>query len=299
MDRVIVRAFDRHVGDVALDLVAGVRQLDEEGRILLVPRRVRVGLGHDQRHVGDAGRGGKPLLAVEDIVLVAVLHGRGLHAGGIGAGSFLGHREADPLVAIEQRFEELFLLIFRAVGEDRHHRGIVRPLRVHRQRAEHALAELHLHQRIRQRAEAHAAIFLRHPRAPQAARAGLGPQRAEHFGERLGVEFLFRGDALIMDPLADFFADRLGFGRDFEIDRHGCFLASCCWSGLRNGLNLRSASGNGKQSLKRKERPCPISPIYFPDTPPNGSTPRRAASSPASAARGRRCCCCMDSRRRM
>ena len=170
-----MRSLDRHVGDVALDLVAGVRQLDEEGRILLVARRVRIGLGHHQRHVGDAGGGGKPLLAVQDVILVAVLHRRGLHAGGVGAGGFLGHREADALVAVEQGFEELLLLIFRAVGKDRHHRGVVGPLRVHRQRAEHALAELHLHQRVGQRTEAHAAIFLRHPRAPQARARGPWP----------------------------------------------------------------------------------------------------------------------------
>src|SRR5690606_41985091 len=52
-----------------------------------------------------------------------------------------------------------------------HHRGVVRPLCVHRERAEHALAELHLHQRVRQRAETHAAILLRHERAPQALRS--------------------------------------------------------------------------------------------------------------------------------
>jgi hypothetical protein len=107
------------------------------------------------------------------------------------------------------------------VLENGHHRGVVGPLRIHAERAEHALAELHLHQRVRQRAEAHAAILLRHERAPQALRAGLGPQRPKHLGERLGVEFLFRGDAVIVHPLADFFADRLGFRRDFEIDRHG------------------------------------------------------------------------------
>ena len=43
------------VRDVANDLVAGVRQLDEERAELLVARRVRIGLGHDQRDVGDAG----------------------------------------------------------------------------------------------------------------------------------------------------------------------------------------------------------------------------------------------------
>ena len=52
---IVMRALDRHVLDVALDLVAGVRQFDDEGRKLLVARRIRIGLGHHQRHVGDAG----------------------------------------------------------------------------------------------------------------------------------------------------------------------------------------------------------------------------------------------------
>ena len=99
-----MRAFDRHILDVALDPVAGVGQFDDEGRILLVARRVRIGLRHHQRHVGDAGGGREPLLAVQDIILVAVLHCRGLHAGGVGARRLFRHREADALVAVEQRF---------------------------------------------------------------------------------------------------------------------------------------------------------------------------------------------------
>ena len=173
-----MRALDRHVLDVALDLVAGVRQFDDEGRELLVARRVRIGLGHHQRDVGDAGGGGKPFFAVEDVIGVAVLHRAGLHAGGVGAGGLFRHREADALVAVEQRFEEFFLLVLGAVRQDRHHRGVVGPLRVHRQRAERAFAELHLHQRVGERAEAHAAIFLGDERAPQALRARLLAQRA-------------------------------------------------------------------------------------------------------------------------
>ena len=88
------RTFDRHGLDVALDVVAGVRQFDDEGRELLVARRIRIGLGHDERDVGDAGRGRKPLLAVEDIVLVAVFHRAGLHAGGVGAGGLFRHRDS-------------------------------------------------------------------------------------------------------------------------------------------------------------------------------------------------------------
>ena len=226
VDRVGVRALDRHVLDVALDLVARVRQLHDEGRILLVTRRVRIGLGHHQRHVGDAGGGGEPLLAVENVILVAILHGGGLHAGGVGARRFFRHRKADALVAIEQRLEEFFLLIFGAVLEDGHHRGVVGTLRVHGERAEHALAELHLHQRVGERAEAHAAILLRHERAPQPLRPRLLPQLPQHFVERLGVQLLFRGNAFVMDPLADFLADRLGLGRNFEIDRHRRFPRS-------------------------------------------------------------------------
>ena len=177
MDRVGMRALDRHVGDVALDLVAGVGSSTMKVECCLWRGAFGSVLRHHQRHVGDAGGRREPFLAVEDVVLVAVLHRRRLHAGGVGAGGLLRHREADALVAVEQGFEELFLLIFRAVGEDRHHRGVIGPLRVHRQRAEHALAELHLHQRIGERPEAHAAIFLRHPRAPQALGAGLFPQR--------------------------------------------------------------------------------------------------------------------------
>jgi hypothetical protein len=237
MDDVGMRALDRHVGDVALDLVTGVRQLDDEGRVLLVARRVRIGPGDHQRHVGDAGRGRKPLLAVEDIILVAVLDRCCLHAGGVGAGGLLGHREADPLFAVEQRLEKLLLLVLRAVGKNGHHRGIVGPLCVHRERAEHALAEFHLHQRVGERTESHAAIFLRHPWAPQAARTGLGPQRTQHFGERLGIEFLFRRNTLLVHPFADLLADRLGFGRNFKIDRHGTSSLSFLLIGLEGWHN--------------------------------------------------------------
>ena len=49
----------------------------------------------------------------------------------------------------------------------------------------------------------------------------VAPQLAQHLVERLGVQFLFRGDAFVVHPFSDFLADRLGFGRHFEIDRHG------------------------------------------------------------------------------
>jgi hypothetical protein len=122
--------------------------------------------------------------------------------------------------------EEFLLLIFRAVGEDGQHRGVVGALGVHRQSAERAFAELHLHQRVGERAEPHATILLRHERTPQSLRARLGPQFAQHFVERFGVQFLLRRNAFFLHPFADFFADRHGLGRDFEIDRHRRFPRS-------------------------------------------------------------------------
>ena len=105
--------------------------------------------------------------------------------------------------------------------QDGHHRGVVRPLRIHRECAERAFAELHLHQRVGKRAQSHAAIFLRHERAPQPLRARFGPQPAEHLVERLAVQFLLRRNAFFLHPFAHLFADRLGLGRNLEIDRHG------------------------------------------------------------------------------
>ncbi len=145
------RPFHGHRLDVALDVVAGVRQLDEEGRELLMPRRVGICLGHDECNVG-RGRGARePLLAVDHVGGVALFHRAGLHARGIGAGRFLSHRIADALVAIEQRLEEFLLLIVRAVREQGEHGRIVGPLRVHRQRAQIAFAQLHLHQCVGER----------------------------------------------------------------------------------------------------------------------------------------------------
>ncbi len=74
------RTLDRHRRDVPDDLVAGVRQLDDEGAELLVAGCIRVGLGHDYRDVGHAGGAAEPLFAV-DAPVVAVADGAGLHAG--------------------------------------------------------------------------------------------------------------------------------------------------------------------------------------------------------------------------
>ena len=219
------RAFRRHGLDVALDLVAGVGQLDEECRELLMPGRVGIGLGHDQRDVGDAGGGREPLLAVQHVSGVALFLRAGLHAGRVGARRLLGHRVADALLAVQQGFKEFLLLIVGAVLQQRQHGRVVGTLRVHRQSAEIALAQLHLHQRVGERAKAHAAIFLRNEGAPQALRPRLLAQFAQ---DRLVVaavdQLLLRRHAFVMHPFAHFFADRFGFRRNLEVDGHVCSL---------------------------------------------------------------------------
>ena len=126
------RSFERHRRNVALDAISRVRQFDEEGRELLVARRVRIGLGHDEGNIGDACGARKPFLAVQDIFVVAGFLGARLHARGVRAGRFLGHRIADALFAVQQWLQELFLLIFGAVLKQSKHGGVVGPLRVHR-----------------------------------------------------------------------------------------------------------------------------------------------------------------------
>jgi len=106
------------------------------------------------------------------------------------------------------------------MGQDRQHRSVVRPLRVHRQRPERTLAEFHLHQRVGERAEAHAAIFLRDERAPQPLRSRFLPQRRKHVIERLRIQLLLGRNAFVMHPLPHLFPDRLGLRWNFEIDRH-------------------------------------------------------------------------------
>ena len=152
---------------------------------------------------------------------VAILDRARLHPGRVCAGCFLGHRVADALLAIEERLEELLLLVICTVSEQRQHSRVIGSLAVHRQRAEVARAKLHLHQRVGKRAEPHSSMFLRNKGQPQTLRAGLGPQPCEQLLKIAALlELLFSRNAFIMHPLADFFADGLCFGGNLEIDGH-------------------------------------------------------------------------------
>ena len=95
--------------------------------MLLVARRVRIGPGDHQRHVGDAGGRREPFSAVEDVELVPVLDGGGVLSRWRWRRRPSRSSRTDPLVTDEQGFKEFFFLIFGAVGEDRNHPGVIGP----------------------------------------------------------------------------------------------------------------------------------------------------------------------------
>ena len=180
-------------------------------------RRVRIGLGHHKSDIGHARSAREPLFAVQFVRVVSLANRRRLHAGRIGARSLLSHRIANALLAVQQGLEKLLLLIVRAMRQQRHHGRVVGTLRVHRQRAEIALAEFHLNECVGEGTKAHAAIFLRDERAPQA----LCPRLLAQLGEcRLvvgaGEQLLFRRHAFIVYPLAYLFANGLGVVRELR-----------------------------------------------------------------------------------
>ena len=215
------RAFGRHRLDVAFDLITGVRQFDEERRELPMARGGWVGLRHHERDVGHTRRGRKPFFAVEHVRIVALAVGARLHPGRVGAGCLFGHRIADPFVAVQQWLQELLFLMRRAVFEQRQHRGVVRALRVHRQRAEITFAEFHLHERICERPEAHTAVLFRNERAPESLRARLFAQaREDSFVVFARKQALLSRHTFFVYPLANTHAQRFRFVRYRKINRH-------------------------------------------------------------------------------
>ena len=220
--------FQGHGGDIPLNVVARVGQLHDEGGELLVARRVRVRLRHDHGDIGDARRGGEPFLPVQHVGVIVLLFRSGLHPRSIGAGGLFRHGVANALLTVQKGFEELFLLIGRAVFKKRHHRGIVRALRIHGQGAEIALPELHLHQGVGQRAQAHAAVLLGNEGTPEPLAPGLRAQLPEHGFVIVAVEqTLFCGYALVLHPLAHALPQTLGFRRNLKIYGHSILPLWC------------------------------------------------------------------------
>ena len=258
------RAFQCHGRDVALDDVTGVWQLDDEGGVALVARGLRIRHGHDQGEVSGAGGGGEPLLTVQDVVALAVLHRPGLHARGVGTCSLLRHGVADALLAVQEGLEVLLLLKVGAVSQKGQHGGVVRPLAVHGQGTQVALAQLHLDQGVGQGTQAHAAMLLGDEGGPQALGPRLGAQFSKHQLEGLPVqEPLLSRDALLVHPAPDPLAHGLCVFRNFEIDRHG-FLPC-----VLNSTVMSDASRDKAPRRIRPDRPGRCSARY----------PRRARSS--------------------
>src|SRR3990172_1717867 len=188
--RVVGRAGHRlHVAD---DLPALGWGVDEEGGVAGLWRVcIGVSAGYDDGEAGAVGAGGEPLVAVEH-PLVAVLDGRGLDQGGVGAGDLrLGHREAGAAEAIGQGAEVLLLLLGGAPVEERVHVTLVRGLGVDHEGANSGAAGLRGHERHRHGAEAHAAPLRRQVGVPQPLRARLLTELDYRLDVGVAVSLLF------------------------------------------------------------------------------------------------------------
>jgi hypothetical protein len=115
-------------GQVADDLQPRGVPGDQDHRLLAVRGAVRVGLAHDDEDLAALVRGtAGPPLAPVDHVVVAVAHHRRLDVAGVGRGDVrLGHREAGPDLALEQRVQPPLLLLGRAEQHERLHVACVR-----------------------------------------------------------------------------------------------------------------------------------------------------------------------------
>ncbi len=83
----------------------------------------RIGLGGDYHHVGQQAVGDEHLGAVQ-LVVVALVHGGGAHAGQVGAGGRLGHRHGeDDLAADDARQQPGLLLLVAVLGDVRATQG--------------------------------------------------------------------------------------------------------------------------------------------------------------------------------
>jgi hypothetical protein len=176
-----------HDTNVAHDLVTGVRQFDEERRELFVARSALIRLRHDEGEMGDRRTGAEPLLAVEHPV-VAVPHGSRPNAGRVRTGRTLGHREADPDVAVDEGDEVFALLLFGPVLDQRQHRGVLRTHAVHGPRGKVRPPDLDLHDRVGQVAQPHAAVSGRDERTPQSLVSGEALEVPDDLEERPGAD---------------------------------------------------------------------------------------------------------------
>ena len=110
-------AHQAHLGLVLAAGDAGRLHVHDKGGDTLIAA-AHVGLGVDDAVVGQGCTGDKALTAVEDVV-VAILHGGGDHAAGVGAGARLGETEDDLHLVLHGGTEILLQLL----GGARLHQG--------------------------------------------------------------------------------------------------------------------------------------------------------------------------------
>ena len=108
-----------------MPLPARLADVDQEHReafgalLHLLDRR---GAREQQHQVGVQRARGPHLLAVDDVAVVALLHGAGLELGGVGAGGRLGDAEGlQPQLAARDARQVALLLLGAAVPQQRAH----------------------------------------------------------------------------------------------------------------------------------------------------------------------------------
>src|SRR6516165_236633 len=181
-----------HHGFVAgAELHAGRIHVDDEAGNAAARALRAVGRDHELHEIGVAGTGDEALDAVDQVV-IAVAHGGGAHAAGIGPGVGLGLREAGLLLSAQQR-QQVFLLHLALQRVENAARGWTGNALAARRDGDGA-RELFPHHGAREGRHAAAAIVRRHVELPDAELLGAS---LEAF-EILRLEF-FAGGGLALD----------------------------------------------------------------------------------------------------
>jgi hypothetical protein len=171
---------------------------------------VRVGLRiRDRHHDGErrpVGRGGEPLMAVDDVG-VAVGNRRRGHPHRVRSRKRrLGHRKTTSNLAGDKRLEPFLFLRGRGeLAQDLHVAG-VRGLAVEDEVPERSPAELFAQERVLHKVESGPAVLFGYLWSKQAQRADLvplGSQRRQKFAERSRQEIAFERINLLEQEAAD------------------------------------------------------------------------------------------------
>ena len=168
-----------------------------------------VGLGHHDHDVGVLAVGDEGLGAVED-VMITVLHGVGLDALQVGAGTGFAHGDGADQLAADHLRQQALLHFLGTVMLDigRHDFGVQAPADAGQASAGDFLADHHAVEEV----GADAAVLFAYHGAQETLLAGLAPERLGHLA---GLFPLFvMGDGFVFQELADGVAERLVVGTE-------------------------------------------------------------------------------------